>query len=174
MSCLSCIKTQSKFDEYYTFELKSTYDEKDMSIQSQQNSHAMSNYSHFCISRPMVEGISPTATNGFHNFTDVRGDSGTRVTLHLNSHAVEAGFLDQENVLRPILEKILEQSPYSVVLEDCCSEEERKRIIDSNREEEEDTKAIMAKENCNDEEDDGNFMIDSGMTNGRCCFMLIV
>ena len=162
------LQLKSKFDEYYTFELKSSYDEQDMSIHSEEDSNAMSNYSHFRISRPMGEGVSPTSTNGYHQFTDVRGDSGTRVTIFLNAQAVEAGFLDQENVLMPSLQKILEQSPYSVVLEGCCDNEERMRIIDANREEEEDTKAMMARNEGEDKEefDDGDSMMGSGMVDG--------
>ena len=68
----------------------------------------------------MQEGTQPTISNGYTQFTDVRGDSGTRVTITLNQNAINAGLLDQDKVLKPLLTKFLESSPYSVVLEDCC------------------------------------------------------
>jgi hypothetical protein len=43
------------------------------------------------IMRPMKEGMVPTTTNGYDQFTDVRGDSGTKITIHLNNAAIAAG-----------------------------------------------------------------------------------
>ena len=39
----------------------------------------------------MKEGMVPTTTNGYDQFTDVRGDSGTKITIHLNNAAIAAG-----------------------------------------------------------------------------------
>jgi hypothetical protein len=79
----------------------------------------------------MEEGVKPSVNNGFTSLVDVRGDSGTRVTITLNQSAIEAGFLQQEEVLKPMFEKFLEASPYSVVLDKCCTEEQRKEIIEA-------------------------------------------
>ena len=104
---------QSRFDDYYVFELSNE-----------------SAFSSFKIMRPMKEGMVPTTTNGYDQFTDVRGDSGTKITIHLNNAAIAAGLLNQDSTLKPLLTKFLESSPYSMVLEDCCvNESERRHII---------------------------------------------
>ena len=82
------------------------------------------------IMRPMKEGMVPTTTNGYDQFTDVRGDSGTKITIHLNNAAIAAGLLNQDSTLKPLLTKFLESSPYIKVLEDCCvNNSERIHII---------------------------------------------
>jgi hypothetical protein len=81
----------------------------------------------------MNEGIIPSVANGFTALTDVRGESGTRVTITLNQSAIDEGYLKQEEVLKPMFEKFLEESPYSVVLDECCTEEQRKEIINASQ-----------------------------------------
>lgn len=113
------IGTKSKFDDYYVFQLS-----KDDSFSS------------FKIMRPMEEGAIPTVPNGYGKFTDVRGESGTRITIHLNQDAIAAGILDSsEKFLKPLLTKFLESSPYSVVMEDCCEDHERMDIINASQKE---------------------------------------
>lgn len=78
----------------------------------------------------MKEGTLPSSSNGYDKFTDVRGESGTRITINLNEEAISAGLLNQSETLKPMLTKFLEESPYSVVLEECCiNEAERLEII---------------------------------------------
>lgn len=120
------IGTKSKFDDYYVFKLG----------KDEQN-----NFSQFMISRPMQEGTKPSISNGFDKFSDVRGESGTRVTISLNEDAINAG-LCKEEVLKPILEKALESSSYSVLLQSLCTEVERRGIIWANQKEEEEFKLI--------------------------------
>ena len=104
---------QSRFDDYYVFELSNE-----------------SAFSSFKIMRPMKEGMVPTTTNGYDQFTDVRGDSGTKITIHLNNAAIAAGLLNQDSTLKPLLTKFLESSPYIMVLEDfCVNESERRHTI---------------------------------------------
>lgn len=117
---ISCV--QSKFDDYYVFQLPA------------KEHDGIHPYTHFSISRPMDEGVKPTTDNGFDKFTDIRGDSGTRITIHLNERAMEAGLLDQEK-LKPMLEHILETSPYSVVLEECLDDTQRQEIIEASQKE---------------------------------------
>lgn len=53
----------------------------------------------------MDEGTIPTVDNGYSGFSDVRGESGTRVTIY--------GTFD-ENVIRPLVAKIMATSQYTV------------------------------------------------------------
>jgi len=121
------IGTKSKFDEYYEFKLSSheSNGEKDKA-----------SFSTFTIARPMDEGQMPSAYNGYNKFNDVRGESGTRITIKLNKNSIQAGMLNQKDVLKPMLEKLLEASPYSVILDQCCtSDEERQDVINASQRE---------------------------------------
>lgn len=110
-------------------------------------------FSKFSISRPMDEGSKPTVENGFNSFADVRGDSGTRVTIKLNEAAINAGFLKEEEVLKPLLEKILEKSPYSAVLMKCCNQNQIEELINANKIEEEENIEIEKRDNVDEEEE---------------------
>jgi Protein of unknown function (DUF2009). len=101
--------------------------------------------------------------NGFDSLTDVRGESGTRVTITLNQSAVEAGFLRQEQVLKPLFEKFLEASPYSVVLEKCCTEQQKREIIQATQLELEDTLGQEQLEEDENEEEESNHDEVQGM-----------
>lgn len=95
-------------------------------------------FTHFRINRPLPEGSKPSLCNGFTKFEDVRGDSGTRVTITLSDAAVAAGYLEEKEVLVPLLEKFLEKSPYFAVFSGCCGQDETDRIVlASEREEKE-------------------------------------
>lgn len=83
--------------------------------------------------------MRPTADNGYGAFEDVRGESGTRVTIRLNQHAIHAGLLDEDK-LRPIFAKILETSQYSVAF---SSDEDAQAIIDASKREEDATMAAL-------------------------------
>ena len=76
--------------------------------------------------------MRPTADNGYGKFEDVRGESGTRVTIRLNQQAISAGLLDEDK-LRPVFTKILETSQYSVAF---SSDEDAHDIIDASKREE--------------------------------------
>lgn len=82
----------------------------------------------------MEEGTMPSALNGYDSFTDVRGESGTKITINLSKDAIESGILNQSEMLKPLLTRFLESSPYSVVLEDCCVDDsERMEIINASQ-----------------------------------------
>jgi hypothetical protein len=91
---------KARFDDYYEFEVGNV-------LKSQ------SDFTDFCIARPMEEGIRPTTHNGFDKFQDVRGDSGTRVTIVLKDSLVNAGWLDEDK-LRPIFTNVFKSSQYTV------------------------------------------------------------
>ena len=91
---------KAKFDDYYEFEVGNV-------LKSQ------SDFTDFCIARPMEEGVRPTTHNGFDKFQDVRGDSGTRVTIVLKDSLVNAGWLDEDK-LRPIFTNVFKSSQYTV------------------------------------------------------------
>lgn len=111
-------------------------------------------FSHFSISRPMEEGMEPNIENRFDAFTDVRGDSGTRITIKLNQAAVDAGFLKEEEVLKPMLGRFLQASPYTVLLDKCCTDEQRQEIIDASQREKEDFQKLQAQNDNLEDEDE--------------------
>ena len=130
--------TKSKFDDYYLFE-----------VIPDENSN---NYEKFIITRPMEEGSRPTFENGFTHFSDVRGDSGTKVVIKLNAKAIDAGFLDEQNVLKPYFSKILETSQYSVAFS-TDNIESVNAIIQASSEEDKDNAARRLAEDNNDDYD---------------------
>jgi hypothetical protein len=99
------VGTKSKFDDYYEFELGQM---------SESVAVEATAFEEFCIVRPREEGTELSVQTGFDRFQDVRGDSGTCVTLHLNQAAKEAGLLDEQAVLKPMLLKIVETTQYTV------------------------------------------------------------
>lgn len=101
----------------------------------------------------MDEGSKLSVENGFSSFVDVRGESGTRVTIKLNQEAIDAGFLKEEEILKPLLEKILEKSPYSAVLMNCCDENQIEDLINANKIEEEENIQIEKQDIVADEEE---------------------
>lgn len=137
---------QSKFDDYYIFKLPAETNNKDNNPDEETTTETDNAFSHFSISRPMDEGIEPKIENGFDTFTDIRGDSGTRVTIKLNKAAINAGLLKQEEVLKPLFEKEFLASSYTVVLDECCTPEQRLEIIHANEKEQEDFKEVNDKE----------------------------
>jgi hypothetical protein len=176
---------QSKFDDYYEFEVgmgvqrgdpnnntndgvmsdNTSKETEESSLGISSSGSSSSEYSHFFITRPMEEGVMPLASNGFVRFSDVRGESGTRVTIQLSQRAIEAGMLDEENVLKPMLVKFFETSQYSVAFSSYNNgvvvhheeeeEEEVQSIIDASQRELEDQMeeaAAAAKEGSDDNE----------------------
>lgn len=131
---------QSKFDDYYEFSYGKTPTE--------------TNYEQFTIRRPMSEGTVPTAGNGYDQFRDVRGESGTRVTIH----CVDSDWCTEE-VIRPMVTKILETSPYTVAF---STDSDAKTIIEASKQErEERAKIEAAGTNQNDADED---LLENGST----------
>mmetsp|Transcript_12407 Transcript_12407/g.18792 ORF Transcript_12407/g.18792 Transcript_12407/m.18792 type:complete len:887 (+) Transcript_12407:81-2741(+) len=156
------IGTKSKFDDYYVFQLSRNVsdDEEDCEEEGEEFT-----FSKFKISRPMKEGTKPTSLNGYDKFTDVRGESGTRITIQLNQKAIQAGLLNQSQTLKPLLTKFLESSQYNVVLEDCCVDEnERNDIITASEREMEENENTNGDNGSNDvgEDMDTFFNPDEG------------
>lgn len=85
------------------------------------------------------EGQRPTVENGYDKFQDVRGDSGTRVTVFVNDAVREAGWLD-ESKLKPILTKIFETSQYTFAL---STDGDAQKIIDASKLEDLDKEQIV-------------------------------
>lgn len=123
---------QAKFDDYYEFQV---------GIVGGDGSEVES-FSRFSIVRPMKEGVRPTTDNGFVAFEDVRGDSGTKVTIRLNEKAVGAGLLEEQK-LKPIFAHILETSQYTVAF---SSDDDALDIIDASLKDDEDAAASRDKE----------------------------
>ena len=93
------ISTKSKFDEYYQFEISGP------------------KFENFSISKPLAkEGQLPLPDVGFDRFSDVRGESGTRIMFDLNEVAREA--FPDEAALRKVMEHIFETSQYNVIFSD--------------------------------------------------------
>ena len=125
---------QSKFDDYYEFEVGEP-------LRSGAGTSECS-YETFEIVRPMGEGDRPTVDSGFDRFEDVRGDSGTRVTLRVNDDFERAGLLN-ENKLRPMLTKIFETSQYTLAF---SSDGDTERIVGASKLEEEAFKSVKEEE----------------------------
>ena len=104
----------------------------------------MEAFEDFCITRPMAERGELSVANGYDKFEDVRGESGTRITVRLNDAAIAHGLLD-ENKLKPIFIKILETTQYSVAFS--SDEEGSRAIIDASAKEKEFLDALKQKEN---------------------------
>jgi len=100
------VGTKSKFDDYYEFQV--------MPSSSSDNNAPSTQFQQFYIRRPMEEGCRPTVHNGYTEFCDVRGDCGTKIILKLNEKAMEAGYLNEQKVLKPLFVKLLEKSQYTV------------------------------------------------------------
>ena len=109
------VGTKSKFDDYYEFEVGVLSDDQDLA----------SAVGEFCIRRPREEGTTLSVDKGFDQFEDIRGDSGTCVTIRLNDDAIAAGLLDEEK-LKPIFLKILETTQYTVAF---SSDADAQKII---------------------------------------------
>ena len=151
---------QSKFDDYYVFKLPAKSGNNDLEKLSSARGTRTDTittgeniFSHFSITRPMEEGTAPSIENGFDAFDDVRGDSGTRVTIKLNQAAIDAGFLKEEEVLKPLLGKFLQASPYTVILDKCCTDEQRKEIVEATAREQDDSKRVQAENSASIEDD---------------------
>lgn len=111
---------KSKFDDYYEF----SYGQTPQTTESC--------YSHFTIARAMDEGTLPTVETGHARFEDVRGESGTRVTIY--------GEFNEEEI-RPLVAKIMATSQYTVAFGG--DQENDASIIDASKIEQE-ARAILA------------------------------
>jgi hypothetical protein len=101
-------------------------------------------FEEFCITRPMAERGELSVDNGYDKFEDIRGDSGTRITIRLNDAAIAQGLLD-ENKLKPIFIKILETTQYSVAFSS-LDEEGSRAIIEASAKEREFLDTLKQKE----------------------------
>ena len=104
-SCV--ISTKSKFDDYYEFRIGGP------------------EFETFTISKPISkEGQLPMPDVGYDQFSDVRGESGTRVMFELNDEAREV--LQDEADLRKMMEHIFETSQYNVIF---SQDEEAENVV---------------------------------------------
>ena len=109
------VGTKAKHDEYYEFEVGQVHHPTtpNGTVHAVDHEDATSLLERFCIRRPYPEGVALTAETGFDQFQDVRGDSGTCVTLYLNDEAIASGLLD-ETTLRPLFLHLLQTTQYTV------------------------------------------------------------
>lgn len=111
------VRTKSKFDDYYVFEVGVLSDSQTTESATEE----------FRICRPREEGTILRAEEGFDQFEDIRGESGTCVTIRLNKDAKSAGLLNEEK-LKPIFLKIVETTQYRVAF---SSDGDAQKIIDA-------------------------------------------
>ena len=108
-SCV--ISTKSKFDDYYEFSIG--------------NENGSLSFDLYTISKPLSkEGQLPMPDNGFDRFSDVRGESGTRVTFELND--VARSSLKDEGDVREMMEHIFQSSQYNVIF---SQDDEAKDVV---------------------------------------------
>jgi hypothetical protein len=112
-----CVRTKSKFDDYY---------EAEIGVHSAEQNFETA-FDEFRIVRPRDEGIELTVEEGFDQFQDLRGESGTSVTMRLNPEAIAEGFLDEAK-LKSIFLKIVETTQYTVAF---SSDEEAVDIVNA-------------------------------------------
>jgi hypothetical protein len=137
---------QSKFDDYYEFQLGHT--PIDTSSNGDDNL-----WNHFKITRPMDEGTQPGLHNGYTGLADLRGSSGTSVTLYLQPKYKEWTTDDGvKNILLPMVTKILETTPYTFVLDGIVSKDEAQALLQASEKEAETIQKLQEqeKENEND------------------------
>jgi hypothetical protein len=100
------IGTKAKHDDYYEFQVGDLDG-------GGADADAAAVFKEFFIVRPRDEGTELSAQEGFDQYEDVRGESGTCVSVRLNREAISAGLLDEEK-LKPIFLKIVEATQYTV------------------------------------------------------------
>jgi hypothetical protein len=100
------VGTKSKHDDYYEFEVGVVDDNNG------DGENKASFLESFVVRRPLPEGSALTAESGFGGFSDVRGESGTRVTIWLNAESRKR--LLDEAALRPIFLNLLQTTQYTV------------------------------------------------------------
>lgn len=97
------VATKSKHDDLYEFEVGLLADEQDPETA----------FDSFRIRRPRAEGSQLSVETGYDQFQDVRGDSGTCITIRLNKSAIAEGLLDESVVKKKFLH-IVEATQYTV------------------------------------------------------------
>lgn len=125
------IGTKDKHDDYYEFQL---------GVLDSTTTDAAVAFKEFSIVRPREEGTDLTVGEGFDQFEDVRGESGTCVTIHLNQNAIEAGLLNEE-ILKPLFLRIVETTQYTVAF---SSSVEAQDIIAASSKEKEEISRLLA------------------------------
>jgi hypothetical protein len=130
--------SKSKFDDYYEFELGHTPNNDKINHQNGNfNDNDVSVWKEFTIVRPMEEGQIPTLATGYTSLADVRGSSGTSVTLYLQPQyqhwTTPQGVCD---ILLPMLTKILETTPYTFVVDGIVSPQEAQALLEASENEE--------------------------------------
>ena len=158
LSFFTCFHLQSKFDDYYEFELGHTATTGDASSSTDVDADA-NVWKEFTITRPMEEGQVPSLATGYTSLTDVRGSSGTSVTLYLKPHLREQWDNQPQNLL-PILTKLLETTPYTFVLDGIVSQEEQDALLQASENEDlliqkqKDKQEIQSDDGLDDDSDD--------------------
>jgi len=142
------VRTKSKFDDYYEFKVGTINHEQYKDLTSdrehdrKKDTSQAADLSQFSITRPMAEGVKPSVANGHNGISHVRGESGTLVKLTLSKDAIKAGFLEEEKILKPLMEKILEKSQYTVAFASLCSADEHESLINASDKEEEELETL--------------------------------
>lgn len=122
-----CVGTKAKHDDYYEFQVGSMAATGDSSTSAAAAPAEL--LESFVVRRPLPEGSVLAANTGFGRFSDVRGESGTRVTIRLNQ--ASAHLLD-EAALRPIFLNLLQTTQYTVAF---SSDPGAQAVVDASAEE---------------------------------------
>jgi Protein of unknown function (DUF2009) len=108
------VRTKSKFDEYYEFRIAPVKVIEQLHNNPNDCIATKLSYSTFEIRRPYPEGTVLNVTTGQNRFDDVRGESGTSVCFKLNQKAIDAGLLQEQEILKSIFLRIVESTEYTV------------------------------------------------------------
>ena len=145
------VGTKSKHDDYYEFQL-GYYDTNDHDTMDHNNAdRSTARLSEFCITRPHPEGFELTVENGLDQFDQIRGDSGTCVSIRLNPAAIAAGLLEEDKVLKPLFLKIVETTQYTVAFS--SDEQGARAIVEASVREREFLKQLEQETNNEDNDD---------------------
>ncbi|GKY93096.1 hypothetical protein MPSEU_000277800 [Mayamaea pseudoterrestris] len=98
------IGTKAKHDDYYEYQV---------GVFNGSPTDFGNAFDKFSIVRPRGEGTELSVEEGFDQFEDVRGESGTCVSIRLNQEAIDAGLLNEET-LKSIFLKIVEATQYTI------------------------------------------------------------
>ncbi len=112
--CYSVSHSKSKFDDYYEFHL------------GKVPSPYSGTWREFVITRPLGEGWIPSLETDHTQLTDVRGESGTSVTLYFQPHIAQ--WATQEKLFE-VITKILETTQYTFAFDGVISKEEQESLV---------------------------------------------
>jgi hypothetical protein len=106
----------------------------------------------------MDEGVVPSVATGMVDLADVRGDSGTSVTLYLQPAHFS---LTDPSALLPMLTKILETTQYTFAVQGVLPQEEEKAIIQASENEKQMLEELQQQQEQDVDDEDSNMDVSS-------------